>query len=65
MEVVKKRTLDDIRSKIADDAAESRHAFYDGKLSVGSVDDLIREIKREKREKNSSLLIYIGKHDVV
>ncbi len=48
LEIVKKRTIDDIRSKIADDAAESRQAFYDGKLSVGSVDDLIKEIRGER-----------------
>ncbi len=48
VEIVKKRTIEDIRVKIADDAAKSRQAFHDGKLPVGSVDDFIREIKGEQ-----------------
>ncbi len=47
IEIIKKRTIDDIRSKIANDASESRRAFYDGTLPIGSVDDFIRDINGE------------------
>lgn len=47
VEILKKRTMDDIRSQIAEEADESRRAFHSDKLSVGTVEDLISTIEGE------------------
>ncbi|CAN2042833.1 conserved hypothetical protein [Candidatus Magnetomoraceae bacterium gMMP-15] len=47
IEILKKRTVEDIRSRIADNAKKARVAFHKGELPIGSVEDFLKSIRDE------------------
>lgn len=42
--ILRKRTTEDIRNKIADDAEKTKLALFAGELIVGSVDDFLSDV---------------------
>lgn len=47
IDMVKKRTANELREQIANNAGEAKALFKKGELPVGSADDLIRSLETE------------------